>query len=614
MDGNSKRHTSPQPNQYAPTPPPPCRHPRFQFELEGLQQAAPQDLPGRSLDTDPKQKQQQIELHAAALECLGCGAILLLKRSANKPSPLAGGGDDATQEKSPVADCLDVGTGKQQQTEHAEPLSSRSPVKDPTGTSGTPRQQVVVISAVTTTAAAAAVTAADSRTTSEASPRHDSVTTPAVLTQATKKEAAPAIIESEPVAANDNSAVGKAPEKKKEPSITADDNDNSDVAEEKVCKGCRRSQPLSQFLSKAPGHAGHITKNCLTCRGWPDHEKRAREAECEGLAVCTQCRMAKDPAEYRALPGANVSRQTKICKACRLALNHSKRRLRQRRRQQRSLSSPAERGKGTAKKKWKFVDTDDDEEVTVNEEETPDSPRKKKKKRNPPSPPRTNPGKTKKFKFAGTDVDDEEPLFDGAARAGAASTTMTSPPAANPDPGVVAVLSTDKGKGEASKSASSSSSAAASSATEKAREPVHIILHLRGGGGQLSHSQPIEPPRQHPLNTDTTNTTTSSPSSAAAAAEADSEEAWWKIPYNTSMPIPKSFFLASREYLLGHQTVAQLAQTHGVPPSLFQPALEHGVVVFVGLAIPGLQPVLRNEGGVRAVAQGAYAAGFCQPR
>ncbi|KAK8081111.1 hypothetical protein PG997_008929 [Apiospora hydei] len=374
MDGNSKQqHDSPQPNQYAPTPPLHFRHTQIQSELKGLQQAAaPQGLPGNCIDTSPKEN-QHIEQRAVASECPGCGAILLLKRSANKPSHLAGGG-------------------------------------------------------------------------------------------------------------------------------------------------------VAQY--------------------------------------------------------DGVSRPNQQCNACRLVNNSH--------RQRRSFSSPAGMEPGTTNEKFKFEDTDANDEKGIEEGGEEEMPVSLRKKSNSSSSPRTVIGKTKEFKFADTDVDNEEPPLAGATQGGGAKTPIASLPVANPDPGIVAVVTTYKEKEEASKLMTSPSAEAL--ATETAREPVHIPLHLRGGGGQQSHSRP---------NTTAANTTaasTSSSSSATTSTPSNAEdEAWWNIPYKSTMPIPKSFFQAARQYLLGIRTADQLAQNHGVPINFFAPALEHGVVVFVGLAIPGLQPVLRSE-------------------
>ncbi|KAK6827292.1 hypothetical protein PG987_010633 [Apiospora arundinis] len=404
--------------------------------------------------------------------------------------------------------------------------------------------------------------------------------------------------------------------------------DSKSDKNQQQCKRCQKWQPSSQFQSRQPGlrvhDPGYFTTQCLQCRNQKSDsrrklcEKRRRDSAAPDIIMCPTCRKQRPRSEFQTsattysadAPDALVQ----SCRACRLALVRDKPRcnrctkllLKSERARilanggqqlcKTCLSSspeevpelgllsppPLSLSPSAAMSTIEGVGGSGYDNADENTITAPLAPEKAtpigadggsaQRKRQYPLSPTKSPNASKRTKFAPTDGevmgDEAEAIID---------------PVTEVEPELVRSTGNEE-------------------ATSKSAQPSHyrppnytrtVTLYAAPSPG------PTATPSTRAAFTAAENRelalracSTATPGTTAEAHSAYAEI--WRIPHEAWMPVSEPELDAYRDYFLGHSTTSQTySQPVGLYPSPQKvAALQRGVIIYVKLAIPGLQPFL----------------------
>ncbi|KAK7996471.1 hypothetical protein PG989_004511 [Apiospora arundinis] len=404
--------------------------------------------------------------------------------------------------------------------------------------------------------------------------------------------------------------------------------DSKSDKNQQQCKRCQKWQPSSQFQSRQPGlrvhDPGYFTTQCLQCRNQKSdsrrklHEKRRRDSVVPDFIMCPTCRKQRPRSDFQTsaitystnAPDALVQ----SCRACRLALVRDKPRCNR----CTKLLLKSERARILATGGQQLCKAC----LSSSSEEVPELGL-------PSPPPLTPPPSAAMSTIEGVG---------GSGYDNADENTITAPLA----PEKATLIGTDGGSAQRKRqyplTPTKSPNAAKKTKftptdgevmgdeAEAIIDPVTEVDPelVRSTGNEEATSESARPSHPQPPNhmstvslytapnpgpTATPSTraaftaaekrelalkacSTATPGTAAEALSAYAEI--WRIQHEAWMPISEPELDAYRDYFLGHSTTSQpYSQTVGMRPSPQKvAALQRGVIVYLKLAIPGLQPFL----------------------
>ncbi|KAK8867385.1 hypothetical protein PGQ11_005963 [Apiospora arundinis] len=404
--------------------------------------------------------------------------------------------------------------------------------------------------------------------------------------------------------------------------------DSSSDKNQRQCKRCQQWQPSSQFHSRQHDlrvHDHHyFTTQCLQCRNqksdsrWKLHEKRRRDSVVPDFIMCPTCRKQRPRSDFQT---SAITYSTNApdgfvqsCRACRLALVRDKPRCNR----CTKLLLKSERARILANGGQQLCKAC----LSSSPEEVPEVGLL--------SPPPVSPPPSA-----------EMPTIGGAGGSGysnADENTITAPPA----PDKATPIETDSGSAQRKRqcplSPTKSPNAAkrtkfaptdgevmgdeADAIIDAITEADPELTRLTGDeeatskSARPSNSQPPNHVRTVALYAAPNPGTTATPSTRAAFTAAENRELAlracstatpgttaeahsayaeiWRIPHEAWMPVSEPELDAYRDYFLGYSTTSQpYSQTHSLCPSPQKvAALQRGVIIYLKLAIPGLQPFL----------------------